>query len=132
MKIVIVTIFLTLIVLKGSASSQGPYNKEWCNTLGLVFHQVTSWRDQQITLKDSLDIMAKLVRERPEVNTEYPHKVMETFFVGAVFNVYKNPSYSSFGPEMNRNIVQSRYDTIGPTNFMMEVDKWWREFARQK
>jgi hypothetical protein len=57
---------------------------------------------------------------------------METFFVGAVFNVYKNPPYSALGPEMNRNIVQSKYDTIGPTNFMMEVDKWWREFARQK
>src|SRR5262249_6943354 len=132
LKTLVFTVPLILILLEGSASSQSKYEKEWCNNFGLLFHTVTSWRDQQKTLKESMEMMAKLFREHPEVNTEYPNKSFETVFVGVIFNVYGNPSYRAFGPEMNRNIVQSRCDSIGPANFIMEVDKWWRESFRQK
>jgi hypothetical protein len=131
LKTIVFTVLLTVILLKVSASSQGKYDREWCDVVGQIFHQVTSWRDQGKTVKESLEIMAKFVREHPEVNAEYPNKGFETVFGGVIFNVYSNPSYRAFGPEMNRNIVQSKCDKIGPANFITEVDTWWREYVRQ-
>ena len=52
--------------------------------------------------------------------------------LGIVFHVYLNPAYRAFGPEMNRNMVQSRCERIGAERFMLELDHWWRDFARKK
>jgi hypothetical protein len=56
----------------------------------------------------------------------------ETLVMGVVVHVYKHPMYRAFGPEMNRNMAQSRCERVGAANFMKEIDTEMRKLVSQK
>ena len=126
---------LAVLVLHSSAASQERNEQEWCKNFGLFFHQITTDRDKGTTLKDNMEVWARAKREQAEINAHVPqelYQTMGTLTIGIVFHVYLNPAYRAFGPEMNRTMVQSRCERIGAERFMLELDHWWRDFARKK
>ena len=131
MKTSIRTVVLTLMLLQGSATSQESYAQEWCNNLGLAFHQVTSWREQGTTMKQSMEVMAQAQRE----TTSMPKDLAQTYrtlMLGVIVHVYKHPMYRGFGPEMNRNLAQERCEQVGAENFMKDIDTGMRKLISQK
>ena len=129
------TLVLALMLLQGTAFSQEPYEQEWCKNFGLAFHQVTSWREQGTPLKQSLEIMAQAQREVAEGSKPMPKDAAQTYqivLIGVVVHVYMHPIHRTFGPEMNRNMAQSRCERVGVANFMLDIDKEMRKLVSQK
>ena len=135
MKTRVWTVVLALMLLQGAAASQEPNEQAWCKNFGLAFHQITSWREQGTTIKQSFEIMAQAHRQTAEGSTPMPQdaaQFYETLMMGMVVHVYKHPMYRAFGPEMNRNRAQSRCERVGATNFMKEIDTETRILVSQK
>ena len=128
-------VVLALMLLQSTAASQEPYEQGWCKNFGLFFHQATSWREQGTTIKQSFEIMAQAHRQKAEGATPLPQDAAQTFetiTMGIVVHVYKHPMYSVFGPEMNRNMAQSRCERVGAENFVKEIDTTMRKLLSQK
>jgi hypothetical protein len=126
---------LAVLGLHSSAASHERKEQEWWKNFGLFFHHITTDRDQGTTLKDHMEVWARATREQAEINAPVPQELsqtMGTLTIGIVFHVYLHPAYRAFGPERNRNRVQSRCERIGAERFMLELDHWWRDFARNK
>ena len=135
MKTRVWTVGLALMLLQGAAASQEPYEQAWCKNLALAFHQVTLGREQGKTIKESFEIMAQAHRQIAEGSTSAPQDVLQAFeilTIGVVVHVYKHPLYRAFGPEMNRNMAQSRCERVGAYNFMDEIGTETRKLVSQK
>ena len=116
---------LALMLLQGAAASQETNEQAWCKNFGLAFHQITSWREQGKTIKQSFEIMAQAHRQTagPTPMPQDAAQFYETLMMGMVAHVYMHPMYRTFGPEMNRNMAQARCERVGAANFMLEIDK---------
>ena len=129
------TVVFALMLLQGAVASQEPNDPAWCKNFGLLFHQYTSWREQGKTVKQSLEYIAQTNRELVERSNPVSQdtvKVFNTLAIGVVVHVYQHPMYRAFGPEMNRNMAQSRCEQVGAENFMLEIDKEMRKLVSQK
>ena len=126
---------LTLMLLQGAAAAQVSNEQAWCNNLGLAFHQVTSWREQGKTIKESFEIMARAHRQTTETSTSMRQEVvktLQTIMMGVVIHVYKHPMYGVFGPEMNRTAAQAQCERVGVEQFMKDIDTEMRKLVSQK
>jgi hypothetical protein len=88
--------------------------------MGLAFHGITAAREQGTSLKDTLDLMAQRVQQAPDEGI--PLTVRLHMGILVAWNVYANPLYKRFGPEMNKLTAQERCKLIGVVAFLKELE----------